>query len=266
MKKEKLYVVKIGGNVINDPASLKAFLLDFAAIEGKKILVHGGGRLLETLANKMNIPQQMINGRRITDQPTLELAVMVYAGAINKDIVAKLQSLGTDAIGLSGADMNCILAEKRKNREVDFGFVGDILPDGVNVKNISMLLENNIVPVFCSVTHDATGQLLNTNADSLSNALAISLGKKYDVQLHYCFEKKGVLSNVEDETSLISKITADAYAALLKEEVISGGMIPKLDNAFAAIRSGVPLVVIGHSSQLANTIQRKEHAGTYLIA
>jgi acetylglutamate kinase len=284
MQKEKLYVVKIGGKVINDEILLQSFLKKFASIEGKKILVHGGGKLLETLAAKLDVPQQMINGRRITDEETLKLAVMVYAGAINKNIVAQLQACGLNAIGLSGTDMDCIRAEKRRQmystppiaigmsgttpmaNEINFGFVGDIIPDGVNVKNISLLLENGIVPVFCSVTHDGKGQLLNTNADTLSNALAVSLSSNYDVQLHYCFEKKGILSNTNDDNSLIPEITSSSYSTLIQQKIISGGMIPKLDNAFEAIRNGVPVVVIAHSSQLINTIHKKENAGTYLIA
>jgi acetylglutamate kinase len=266
MQKEKLYVVKIGGNVINNETFLESFLKEFASIEGKKVLVHGGGKLLDTMAAKLGVSQQMINGRRITDEETLKLAVMVYAGSINKKMVAQLQAFGVNAIGLSGADMNCIISEKRKNSGIDFGLAGDVVPGGVNTKNISLILDNGITPVFCSITHDGKGQLLNTNADTLANELAVSLSAKYNVQLHYCFEKKGVLMNAEDDSSLIPEITPTSYSVLIRKEIIRGGMIPKLDNAFEAIKNGVPLVVIAHSSQLINTINRKENAGTYLVA
>jgi acetylglutamate kinase len=266
MHKKKLYIVKIGGNVINNEAALKHFVTEFSSVKGLKLLVHGGGRLLDVLAQKLGIPQQMVDGRRITDADTLNLASMVYAGSINKNIVALLQSAGSNAIGLSGADMNCIKAEKRIHPTHDFGYVGDIKAGGVNAAMISLLLENGLVPVFCSITHDGKGQLLNTNADTLSSAIAIALADIYDVQLHYCFEKKGVLRQAEDDSSLIDEISAEHYQTLLQEKVVTAGMIPKLDNAFAAIGKGVSTVVIGHANELLNAIDKKEHAGTYLVA
>lgn len=266
MQKKKIYIVKIGGNVINNDAALSRFIMEFSAIEGPKLLVHGGGRLLDVLAQKLAIPQQMVDGRRITDAETLQLASMVYAGSINKNIVAQLQATGTDAIGLSGADMNCIKAEKRVHATHDFGYVGDINAGGVNARMISVLLESGLVPVFCSITHDGKGQLLNTNADTLASAIATALAASYDVQLHYCFEKKGVLRQAEDDSSLITQISAEHYRTLLQEKTVTAGMIPKLDNAFAAIDKGVSTVVIGHANELLNAINKKEHAGTYLVA
>ncbi len=266
MCKEKLYVVKIGGNVIDDPVTLDSFLQEFSKIEGKKILVHGGGKLLQELAVKMNVPQKMIDGRRITDTETLQLALMVYGGSISKNIVAQLQAAGLNSIGLSGADLNCITAKKRENSDIDFGYVGDIQQDGVNTKVISFLLDNNITPVFCSITHNGKGQLLNTNADSITNAIAVSLSSMFDVQLHYFFDKKGVLGDSTNEDSIIPTIDQTMFKKLIAEKKISGGMIPKLDNAFNAIQRGVPLVVIAHSSQLKNAIQRKENIGTCLVS
>src|ERR1051326_3861462 len=203
---QKLVIVKIGGNVIDDEKELKKFLSAFAAVRGNKILVHGGGKIASELAKKLGITQQMVNGRRITDAETLKVATMVYAGLLNKQIVTLLQSEKNNALGLSGADLDVMRAEKRKNSAVDYGFVGDILPDGINAGMIAMLLEKNIVPVFCSLTHDGKGQLLNTNADTIASSLAVAMAKKFEVQLSFCFEKKGVLKNMDDEHSLISKM------------------------------------------------------------
>jgi acetylglutamate kinase len=206
-----------------------------------------------------------VNGRRITDEPTLELATMVYAGGINKTVVSLLQSSGCNALGLSGADMNVLRATRRTQADVDFGFVGDVTPQSVNVKTLSLLLENNITPVLCSVTHDGDGQLLNTNADSIACALATALSSQYNVQLHYCFEKKGVLTDIADDATLIPKITKQKYAQLLEGNIISGGMMPKLETAFSAISLGVKKVVIGHSDDFIKAVNNREHAGTYLV-
>jgi acetylglutamate kinase len=262
----KVYIIKIGGNVIDNLVALEKFLTDFSHIEGRKILVHGGGKLATDMASQLNVPQQMVNGRRVTDAETLKITAMVYAGLINKQIVASLQAKNVNAIGLSGADGNSIQSSKRKTAEIDYGFVGDIHGKSVNTTFISSLLEMNSVPVFSAITHDGKGQLLNTNADTIASALAVALATSYEVQLNYCFEKKGVLKDVEDDNSVIESITPQNYKKLLSEGVISKGMIPKLDNAFEAIQHGVKSVVIAHSNDLLNTTNENHHAGTKLIA
>jgi len=262
----KLHIIKIGGNVINTATALDSFLDRFAQLEGPKILVHGGGKLLEELARKLDIPQQMVNGRRITDGETLKLAAMVYAGLINKQIVAALQAKGVNALGLSGADANCIPAVKRVVGAQDFGFVGDVSPATVNADFLASLLVANICPVFCAITHDGQGQLLNTNADTQASALAIALAKHYHVELVYCFEKNGVLSNPEDEQSVIPQITPSSYAMLKDEQRITEGMIPKLDNAFAAIQQGVASVRITHANALIQHDPAGVPLGTHLVA
>lgn len=263
---EKVYIIKIGGNVIDNAQALEKFLTDFAAVKGAKILVHGGGKLATELASQLNVPQQMVNGRRITDAETLKITAMVYAGLINKQLVASLQSKKVNAIGLSGADGNSIQSVKRKAAETDYGFVGDIQANSVNTEFITSLLKWNTIPVFSAITHDGNGQLLNTNADTIASALAVALAPIYHVQLNYCFEKKGVLKNVEDDDSVIETITPQNYKVLMNEGIISKGMIPKLDNAFDAIQQGVKSVVIAHSDDLLNTTHEDKHAGTRLIA
>ncbi len=262
----KLYVIKIGGNVIDNPKNLEKFLFDLSKITDLKILVHGGGKLATELAERLGIDQKMVDGRRITDAETLKIATMVYAGLINKQIVASLQSKGINALGLSGADGNVIQASKRKVGTVDYGFVGDIDGNGVNAELISTFLKNAVTPVFCAITHNGEGQLLNTNADTIASTLAIALSKEYDVQLNFCFEKKGVLKDVSNDNSVIETITPATYKQYLESGVISKGMIPKLDNAFEAITKGVKSVVIAHSDDLINTTKENGHAGTKLIA
>ncbi len=263
---KKLHVIKIGGNVIDEPKELEKFLSDFSRISDLKILVHGGGKVATELAKRLGIEQELVNGRRITDAETLKVTTMVYAGLINKQIVAALQSKKCNAIGLSGADANTINASKRKVKDIDYGFVGDIESSGVNVEMISVFLENDITPVFSAITHNGEGQLLNTNADTIASALAVALSKKYDVQLNYCFEKKGVLRDVEDDGSVINIITQNSYKDLLSEGVIFKGMIPKLDNAFDAIRNGVSAVMIAHSKDLITITNGNGNTGTKLIA
>jgi acetylglutamate kinase len=262
----KVYIIKIGGNVIDNPGVLERFLTDFSKIEGLKVLVHGGGKLATDLAKQLNVPQEMVNGRRITDAETLKITTMVYAGLINKQIVASLQSKNVNAMGLSGADGNSIQSGKRKIAETDYGFVGDLHAKSVNTDFISSLLKLNILPVFSAITHDGKGQLLNTNADTISSAIAVALSSQYDVQLNYCFEKRGVLKDVDDDDSVIESITPQQYKQLLSDGIISKGMIPKLDNAFDAIQQGVRSVVIAHSNDLLNTTHENKHAGTKLIA
>ena len=260
---KRLQVIKIGGNVIDDPAELEKFLWDFSKIKGLKILVHGGGKFASEMAKKLGISQAMLNGRRVTDAETLKVTTMVYAGLLNKTIVASLQAKGVTTLGLSGADLNMIKADKRVTGDIDYGFVGDIAEGGVNTEMISALMDTGITLVFCSVTHDGKGQLLNTNADTIASALAVALSKNYEVQLNYCFEKKGVLKNVDDENSLIKKISKLGYKVLVEGGIVSKGMIPKLDNAFLAIDKGVKSVVIGHSNELIN--MGNGNAGTTLI-
>ena len=262
---KKLYIIKIGGNIIDNPIALEKFLMDFSKMQGLKILVHGGGKVASEFAKKMGVSQAMVNGRRITDAETLKITTMVYAGLINKQIVALLQSQHMDAIGLCGADSNIIKSSKREVADIDYGFVGDVLSSSINSNLLSVFLEMNLVPVFSAITHDGNGQLLNTNADSIASVLAVALSDKYNVQLNYCFEKNGVLENIEDENSVIKTITKTKYKQLLQTGIISKGMIPKLDSAFSAIQQGVCSVVIANADELINTT-KNEHAGTTLIA
>ena len=250
---EKLQIVKIGGNVIDNEDLLDQFLTDFANINEPKILIHGGGKLATRVAKKLNVPQKMIDGRRVTNKATLDIITMVYGGLINKKIVAKLQAINCDAIGLTGVDANCVKAEKRKNVEVDFGFVGDIKAGGVNEHRISQLIEMGITPVFSAITHDGKGNLLNTNADTMASKIAISMVDQYDSQLTFCFEKKGVLLDVNDENSLLETINPVEYNKLIDSKKISEGMIPKLDSAFDALINGVETVKICHAEELNST-------------
>jgi acetylglutamate kinase len=247
-----LYVIKIGGNVIDNSENLYRFLKDFTALPGKKILVHGGGKVATQLSETLGIEPKLVDGRRITDIETLRLVTMVYAGLINKNMVAQLQRFGTNAIGLTGADGDFIRAKKRPVKTIDYGFVGDLDEKSINPQNLSSLMEAGFIPVFCALTHDGEGQLLNTNADTIASALAVALAKDYHTTLIYCFEKKGVLRDINDEDSLISEITPGHYEELKKQRVIHSGMLPKLDNAFSAIACGVKEVIIGHSGDLGN--------------
>jgi acetylglutamate kinase len=251
-----LYVIKIGGNVIDNSENLYRFLKDFTALQGKKILVHGGGKVATQLSETLGIEPKLIDGRRITDIETLRVVTMVYAGLINKNMVAQLQRFGTNAIGLTGADGDFIRAKKRPVKNIDYGFVGDLDEHSINPKNITSLLTAGFIPVFCALTHDGEGQLLNTNADTIASALAVALSKEYNTTLIYCFEKKGVLKDISDEDSLISEINPARYEELKKQQVIHSGMLPKLDNAFNAIACGVKEVIIGHSGDLGNLTKR----------
>lgn len=243
-----LKVVKIGGNVIDDQEALSTFLKNFSQLEGSKILVHGGGKLATRLAEQMNVPVKMIEGRRITDAETLDIITMVYAGKINKNIVAELQKFGCNAIGFTGADGNAIVSHKREVKSIDYGFVGDV--DKVNSEVISVLLNNDVTPVFCAITHDKNGQLLNTNADTIASELAIGLSDLYEVELYYCFEKNGVLTDINDDNSVVEDINQANYQKLKEEGVIADGMIPKLDNCFHAIEHKVTKVGIGKPEML----------------
>lgn len=261
--KNKLTVVKIGGNIIDEPQLLANFLTDFNNLEGKKILVHGGGKIATGLASDMGVEAQLIDGRRITDDAMLDIVTMVYAGLVNKKMVAKLQARGCDAIGLSGADANSIKAVKRPAKTIDYGWVGDLLDDSVNTKTLSSLLESDLTPVFSAITHDGQGQLFNTNADTIASSIAVALSALYPVSLLYCFEKKGVLRDVDDVQSLLTEIKEEDFIPLQQEGVVAGGMIPKLHNAFAAINSGVTEVLIGQAADLY--LVEKNQFGTRII-
>lgn len=247
---QKLHILKIGGNVLDNPDLLHKFLSDFAHLETHKILVHGGGKLTNELAAKLAIPQTIIDGRRLTDKTTLDLALMVYAGLTNKKVVVKLQALNCNAMGFSGADGNLIQSKRREHPEIDFGEVGDI--ETINSSWINHFLDMGISPVFCAISHDGKGNLLNVNADTIVTQLAIALSAHYKVELTYCFEKKGVLSDPEDDGSCLSKINPLKYKKLKEQQVISAGMIPKLDNAFQALQEGVQLVKICHAENIHN--------------
>ena len=251
---EKLFVIKIGGNILDNATAQQLFLQQFAGISGKKILVHGGGKIATTIGKQMGLTPNYINGRRITDEATIDLVTMVYGGLINKKLVATLQSIHCNAIGLTGADANIIPANKRPVAEIDYGFVGDIKNEEVAVNNLYAFLENNMVPVIAPLTHDGQGQILNTNADTIASALAVALSKQYDVRLIYCFEKKGVLENIDDESSVIQLINKEKYQQLLEDKKLADGILPKIDNAFAAINSGVQEVLIGHADDLLQNI------------
>ena len=257
----KLYVIKIGGNIIDDNAKLDAFLQSFAAVEGKKILVHGGGKLATRMAEQMGIEQQLIDGRRITDAETLKIVTMVYAGYINKNIVATLQSNHCNAMGLCGADGDAILAHKRNHPVLDYGFVGDV--DAINADLLQVLLEKNITLVFAPITHDQQGQLLNTNADTIAQEIAKGMSPFYEVELIYSFEKNGVLLDANDDNTVIPEITPAYYKELKAGKKIFDGMIPKLDNAFAALDNGVKKVIIGKAEQLPQLVEGT--AGTSII-
>lgn len=258
---DKLYIIKIGGNIIDDEAKLAAFLRDFASIEEKKILVHGGGKLATRLAEKMGIEQQLVDGRRITDAETLKIVTMVYAGFINKNIVATLQANHCNAIGLCGADGDAILAHKRQHPVMDYGFVGDV--DSINTDLISTLLNKNISIVFAPITHDQQGQLLNTNADTIAQEMAKAMSSLYHVSLIYCFEKKGVLRNSLDDESVIAQINPALFEQLKADGTVNAGMLPKLQNAFDAISQGVSDVTIGHAAMLPQLIAGQ--AGTTIL-
>lgn len=249
-------VIKIGGNVIDDENALKKFISEFTKLKGAKLLVHGGGKLATDLSAQLGIDTKMVEGRRITDAATLKVATMVYAGWINKNISAQLNSKKTKAVGVCGADLLMIPSSKRKNTGIDFGFVGDVLANKIDIKFLELLLNKNIVPVIAPITSDKKGQLLNTNADTVASSLAMALSKSYKVKLVYCFEKNGVM----DGETVIGSMNTGYYKNLKAKKIIVNGMIPKLDNAFAALKKGVHEVIIKNAFQLS-----KQHAGTRII-
>ena len=243
-------VIKIGGNVIDNPEALKQFQQDFSRIDGPKVLIHGGGKIATRLSEKLGIETKMVGGRRITDKETLDVVTMVYAGLINKQMVAALQALGCNAIGLCGADANVIEAHKRITKDIDYGFVGDV--DKANAEQLIKLTQSGFTPVLCAITHDRKGTLLNTNADTIAAETAKSLASLTEVEMIFCFEKDGVLSDPHDDASVIKKIDSALYENLKTNGTISGGMLPKLENAFSLLRAGVKKVIITSPKYLAN--------------
>ena len=256
-----LTIVKIGGEVLDHPGKLSQSLKAFTAIPAEKILVHGGGKTASQLSVKLGITPQFVQGRRVTDSETLKVVQMVYAGLLNKNIVAALQAFSCNALGMTGADGNSILAVKRSSTPVEYGFAGDIKE--VNSTLILKILKLGLVPVFCPLTHDGRNQFLNTNADTIAARLGISLSTFFEVEVIYCFGKRGVLEDEGDENSVIKKITRDSFQDLKKREIIKNGMIPKLDNAFEALAGGVKRIRIIHSDDLAG-INREEATGTLI--
>ena len=248
-----IQVIKIGGGILENEASREMFLRQFAAVEGPKVLVHGGGRLATTMAERLGVKTQMIDGRRVTDKETLDIVTMVYGGLVNKQVVTLLHTMGVNAIGLTGADGGWMRSVKRPIKNgIDYGYVGDVT--AVNGEHLRMLIDNGLTPVIAPITYNQEGLLLNTNADTVASETAISLAQ--EVQLTFCFEKAGVLRDADDESSLIPRITRESYKQLLADGIVSGGMIPKIDNAFAAIEHGVQSVRITHASNL--------HGGTII--
>jgi acetylglutamate kinase len=258
----KLFIIKIGGNVLDNPSALSAFLKDFSSIREPKILIHGGGKIATKMGTQLGIESNYINGRRITDSETLDLVTMVYGGLVNKQIVATLQQLNCNALGVTGADGNLIKAVKRPVNDIDFGFVGDIKPEGVNTALLHFLLKQNTTPVFAPLTH-ADGKMLNTNADTIASVLAVALSKHFDVRLIYCFEKKGVLHDVNNPDSVIHHLSKNLYDEYLQQEVFANGILPKLENAYAAIEAGVKEVLIGQAESLIKNIGQ-ETEGTLI--
>jgi acetylglutamate kinase len=261
---EKLFIIKIGGNVLDNPTALHSFLNDFASVQGRKILIHGGGKIATKLGEQLGIESKYVNGRRITDAPTLDLVTMVYGGLVNKQIVAQLQLRGCDALGLTGADGNMIKAKKRPVKDIDYGFVGDIHEGGVNQILLAGLLNQNIVPVFAPLTH-AEGNILNTNADTIASVLAVAMSKHFEVRLIYCFEKKGVLRDINNLESVIHHLPKGLYKDLLPQKVFADGILPKLENAYAAIDAGVKEVLIGEATDLIKNTGSKTE-GTLITA
>ncbi|MDA3930539.1 MAG: acetylglutamate kinase [Prolixibacteraceae bacterium] len=245
---EKLTIVKVGGKIVEEEASLKQLLKDFSSISGNKILVHGGGRSATAMAAKLGVETKMIEGRRITDQEMLNVVTMVYGGLVNKTIVAGLQGNGCNAVGFTGADMDIIRSIKRPVKDIDYGFVGDVID--VNIKELSIMMDQGISPVMAPLTHDGKGQLLNTNADTIASELAAALTERYKVHLIYCFEKDGVLSNPNDDNSVIYELDTELYKQYKTDGTIGDGMIPKLENAFRALNNNVVEVLITNAANL----------------
>lgn len=256
--KDRLTIVKVGGKIVEEPETLSALLRDFSSIEGFKLLVHGGGRSATKIAERLGIETVMVDGRRVTDENMLQVVTMVYGGLVNKNIVAGLQRLGIDALGMTGADMDIIRSEKRPVKAVDYGWVGDV--KRVNGDALATLIRSGVVPVIAPLTHDGCGHLLNTNADTMAGEAAKGLAPFFDVHLVFCFEKAGVLRDENDDNSVIAEMTHSGYMELRDAGVVSGGMLPKLDNAFDALGRGVVEVIITNASSLGNL-----KSGTHVV-
>ncbi|MCF0049381.1 acetylglutamate kinase [Dyadobacter chenwenxiniae] len=257
---QALYVVKIGGNVIDNPEACARFLSDFAKLDAPKILVHGGGKVATQIAAKLQIETQMVEGRRITDKAMLDVVTMVYGGLVNKNLVAQLQALNCNAIGLTGADGGIIRSVKRPVKTIDYGFVGDI--EAVNAAQVNALLSSGLIPVIAPLTYSSEGLLLNTNADTMASATAVAMAELFEVNLIFCFEKKGVLSDPDDDNAVIASLNPASYADYKSSGVINKGMIPKLDGAFEALKDGVKQVTICHSDDLLEAVMSA--AGTVI--
>lgn len=256
--KDKLTIIKVGGKIVEEEASLNSLLRDFAAIDGFKLLVHGGGRSATKVAASLGIETKMVDGRRVTDDAMLDVVTMVYGGLVNKKVVARLQALGVDALGANGADMDIIRSHRRPVKSVDYGWVGDV--DRVNGEALSALLRSGVVPVIAPLTHDGDGHLLNTNADTMAGETAKGLAPYFDVNLVYCFEKPGVLRDENDDSSVIPEINRELFLSLKEEGIVSGGMIPKLENALSAVDAGVCRVIITMASSLCDLAR-----GTHVV-
>lgn len=261
-----LTLVKIGGNVLDEPAALATFLADFVRLPGPKILVHGGGKIASGIGQRLGLIPQYVQGRRITDDATLELVTMVYGGLVNRQLVAQLQTLGCNALGLTGADGNVLPALKRPAGAVDFGWVGDPAPEKVNVPVLDAWLRQGLVPVFAPLTHDSQGHLLNTNADTIASVLARALTAQYRVQLLFCFEKMGILADPNDDFSVLPALNREQYRALQEKAAVHGGILPKLDNAFSAAAAGVDRVIIGSAGDLLRNAGSGTSRGTLIQA
>lgn len=260
---EKLYVIKIGGNIIDNEDALSKFLSDYAALNAKKILIHGGGKVATDISAGLGIEAKMVDGRRITDAETLKIVTMVYGGLINKRVVSALQSKNCNAIGLTGADANCVKSKKRPVKNgIDYGFVGDV--EQVNSEILKSFINLGLFPIIAPLSHDGEGNMLNVNADTMASVTSVALSKSFEVHLIYCFELKGVLENFEDKNSVISEINPTKYKDLKEKGIISKGMIPKLDNSFEAISAGVSSVRICHADDLTSIINKEEKKGTLL--
>lgn len=257
---ESIVVIKIGGNIIDDQKALTDFLSDFAAIKSPKILIHGGGKLATQLSKDLNIEPKIIDGRRITDEKTIDIVTMVYAGLINKKIVAQLQSQKCNTIGLTGADANIIEAHQRINTEIDYGFVGDI--DKVNTDLLIDLLSKNYTPVIAPLTHDGNGNLLNTNADTMAAAIAVELSKVKKVSFIYCFEKDGLLKDVNNNDSIISHLNIAEVEQLKEKQIINAGMLPKTSNIIHALENGVEKVILCHAKNVLPIVNENAKFGT----
>ncbi|MGM9804157.1 MAG: acetylglutamate kinase [Muribaculaceae bacterium] len=255
---EQLTIVKVGGKICENAASLNSLLNDFASIEGNKLLVHGGGRLATSMATRLGIETRMVDGRRITDDDMLQVVTMVYGGLVNKQIVAGLQARGVNALGMTGADMDILHSHKRPVKEIDYGWVGDV--DRANGNALKQLIEQGVVPVIAPLTHDGNGHLLNTNADTMAGETAKACAQLFNVTLVFCFEKEGVLRDENDDASVIPTINRGLYAELKEQGIVSGGMLPKLDNAFATLQNGVKEVIITKADNLCDLSR-----GTHLV-